>query len=83
MDSVVIVVHIHRTGEKVDVQIPLDITANELAVALNQAFDLGINTEGDMADCYLKSENPIALLKGDKTLREYGLRNGTVINITS
>jgi len=82
MDNVVIVVHIHKTGEKFDIQAPLDITANELAVALSQAFNLGINTEGDMADCYLKAENPIALLKGDKTLREYGVRNGTVINIT-
>ena len=82
MDNVVIVVHIPNTGEKFDIQVPLDITANELAVALSQAFNLGINTEWDMADCYLKAENPIALLKGDKTLREYGVRNGTVINIT-
>ena len=32
--------------------------------------------------CYLKSENPIALLRGNKTLAEYGIRNGTLINFT-
>ena len=30
----------------------------------------------------LKSENPIALLKGNKSLSEFGLRNGSIINYT-
>lgn len=65
-------------GEQVDLEIPLNISANELVVALNKAYDLGIDTH-NIKDCYFKSENPIALLKGEKTLAEFGLRNGSVI----
>ena len=61
-----------------DVEIPLDISANELVIALNEAYELGIDTN-DVKQCYLKSERPIALIKGSKSLKEYGLRNGTVI----
>lgn len=62
----------------VDIEIPLDITARELVIGLNTAYELGIDTT-DAKVCYLKAENPIALLRGNKLLREYGLRNGSVI----
>ena len=65
----------------VDLEIPLDITTRELIMGLNQAFDLGIDTS-DIKKCYLKAENPIALLRGNKLLSEYGLRNGSIINYT-
>jgi uncharacterized ubiquitin-like protein YukD len=81
MDKIIAVLYIHKTKEKVDVEIPLDITANDLVIGLNKAFNLGINTE-KFTECYLKTENPIALLSGNKSLREYKLRNGTVINVT-
>ena len=29
--------------------------------------------------CYLKAENPIALLKGDKTIADIGLINGSIV----
>lgn len=64
-----------------DIEIPLYITANELVVALNEAYDLNIDTS-NVKNCYLKSEKPIALLKGNKTLAEFGIRNGTVIYFT-
>ncbi len=35
-----------------------------------------------MNQYYLKAERPIALLRGERTLREYGIRDGSVINIT-
>ena len=57
------------------------ISANDLVNALNTAYELGIDTS-DIKNCYLKAENPIALLKGNKTLAEFGLRNGSVINFT-
>jgi uncharacterized ubiquitin-like protein YukD len=81
MDKIVAVLHNHKTKEKVDIEIPLDISAKDLVLALNQSFNLGINIE-DITECYLKTENPIALLKGNKSLRDYKIRNGTVINIT-
>ena len=64
-----------------DLEVPLNISANELVEALNTAYDLGIDVS-DIKNCYLKSENPIALLKGNKTLFEFGLRDGSVIIFT-
>lgn len=64
-----------------DIEIPLFITANELVCALNNVYELGINI-ADIKKCYLKAERPIALLKGNKTLAEFGVRNGTVIYFT-
>lgn len=55
-------------------EVPLHISANELASALNQAYDLQMDMS-DIKKCYLKAENPIALLRGNKTLAEYGIRN--------
>ena len=61
-----------------DIEVPLYISANELLYGLNEGFNLGINLE-DSTQCYLCSENPIALLKGNRLLSEYGLHNGTRI----
>lgn len=61
-----------------DIEIPLNITANELVIALNSAYELGIDIT-NIKNCYLKSERPIALLKGNKTLYELGIRTGSVI----
>ena len=62
----------------VDLEVPLDITANEFVEALNSTYQLGININ-NMKECYLKSEDPILLIKGSKTLREMGLRTGSII----
>ena len=64
-----------------DIEIPLNITANDLVIALNTAFNLGIDTT-NIKSCFLKSEDPIALLKGNKRLSEFGIRNGSTINFT-
>lgn len=80
-DTAIIVLMIPKKSIIADLEIPLDISANELVLALNMAYDLGIDTS-NIKDCYLKAENPIALLKGNKTLSEFGLRNGSVINYT-
>ncbi len=61
-----------------NLEIPLDISANELVLALNYAYDLQIDTT-DIKNCYLQAENPIALLRGNKLLKDYGIRNGSVI----
>lgn len=64
-----------------ELEIPLQISANDLVVALNSAYKLGIDTS-NIKNCYLKAERPIALLRGNKSLSEYGIRNGSVINFT-
>ena len=56
-----------KKNSEVDIDIPLDISANELIIALNNAYELGIDTS-DVKKCYLKSENPIALLRGNREL---------------
>ena len=66
-------------GKELDIEIPLDISAQELFVALNSGLRLGIN-ERDRNNCFLKAEKPIAFLSGSKLLSDFGVRNGTIIN---
>lgn len=80
-ETAIVIFHITKRKISVDLEIPLNITANELVLALNTAYELGINTS-DIKNCYLKAENPIALLRGNKTLADYGLRNGSDIYYT-
>ena len=61
-----------------DIDIPLDITANDLVVGLNEAYKLGIDTS-DFHQCYLSCDNPIALIRGKHLLGEYGIRDGSQI----
>ena len=72
------VLAILKRKKEVDLVIPSFITANELIVALNEAYQLNIDTS-DITECYLQAENPITLLRGNKTVEEFGLRDGTVI----
>ena len=65
-------------GLMVELEIPLEITANDLSLALNEAYQLGMNTE-NIFSCYLVAENPIAFLRGNKTLEEFGIHNGSTI----
>lgn len=80
-ETAIVVFYMHKRNLSVDLEVPLFISANELVLALNTAYELGIDTS-DIKNCYLKAENPIALLKGNKTLAEFGLQNGSVINYT-
>ena len=80
-DPAIVILNIIKRDFSVDLEVPLFISANELVIALNTAYELGIDTT-NIKNCYLKAENPIALLKGNKTLAEFGIRNGSVINFT-
>lgn len=80
-DTAIVIFNIVKRNVSYDLEIPLNISANDLVNALNVAYKLNIDTS-DIKNCYLKAERPIALLRGDKTLGEYGLRNGSVINFT-
>lgn len=80
-EKAIVIFNIVNRNFEVDLEIPLNISANELVVALNTAYELGIDTT-DVKNCYLKAENPIALLKGNRLLSEFGVRNGTVIYFT-
>lgn len=77
-DRAIIVFKAQKKRITSDLEIPLNISANDLVIALNTAFDLKIDVS-DINNCYLKAEKPIALLRGNKTLQEYGIRNGSII----
>lgn len=81
-ERIEIMLMIHKQKKQYYIEVPISITANDLVYALNQAYELGIDTD-DITNCYLKVENPIVLLKGNKTIGEYGLRNGSVIHFTN
>lgn len=66
------------TKQNIELEIPVNITANDLIIALNEAFDLKMDVD-NIFGCYLIAENPIAFLHGNKELTEYGIRNGTKI----
>ena len=78
MDRAVVVLQVLKRGLCVDLDIPLNITANDLIIALNSAYQLGISTDS-IQECFLRCENPIALLRGNRTLETFGVRNGSVL----
>ena len=78
-NKIVVIFNILKRNISVDLEIPLDITTRDLVNGLNQVFDLGVDTS-DIKQCYLKAENPIVLMRGNKLLGEFGLRNGSIIN---
>ena len=77
-EKAIFIFHWVRRNESFDMEVPVKITANELIMALNQGLSLGI-AANDISQLYLKATNPIAILKGNRTLLEYGLHNGTEI----
>ena len=77
-DKVIIQFENAKKGESFDLEVPTTITANELLHSLNQGLQLGLNLSNS-SQCYLTSENPIALLKGDVVLEEFGIHDGTKI----
>ncbi len=79
-NAVVVMMKMVNKPGVVDIEIPLNITANELIYGLKQAFNLKMNMDNP-DECYIRVENPIALLHGDTVLSEYGLRNGSTIFI--
>lgn len=80
-EVVTVVFQASKKNFTVDLELPLSISANDLVIGLNDAYNLGIDTS-DIKNCYLKSENPIALLKGNKPLSEFGIRDGSLIIFT-
>lgn len=79
-ENIIIILNFIESGKQIDIQVPLWISANDFVVGINEAYNLGIDTQ-DYTECYLKAENPVAFLRGNKKLSEFGLRDGSIINI--
>lgn len=79
-NTAIVTINLLKAKQSHDLEIPLDISASELCSAIFQKYLP--DQHGDMRQYYLKAERPIALLRGERTLREYGIRDGSIINIT-
>lgn len=77
-NTAIVIFNIVDRQFSVDLEMPLNISANDMVIALNEAYDLGINTS-NVQECYMACERPVALLKGNKTLSDFGVRCGSVI----
>lgn len=80
-DTAIVILRTKKNGvlQERDIEIPLDITANDLVVALNAAYQLGIDID-DYRNCFLRCERPIVLLRGERNLKSFGIRNGSLIH---
>lgn len=77
-ETVTVIFVAPKKNIRTDVEVPLSITANDFVIALNEGYQLDIDVS-NIRNCVLKAERPIALLRGNKSLREFGVRNGTVV----
>lgn len=77
-DKICIIANIPEQAVREELEVPDNITANELIMAFDRMYGLGMD-EDNIFQYYLKADNPKALLRGNKTLKDYGVRNGTEI----
>lgn len=75
MNTIIVIVHT-GTGHLIDLEIPVDITADELISSLHLALHL----PGERPK-YIRSENPVALICGRTKVEHFGLRNASTIYI--
>lgn len=78
--KVVITIQLFERKEEYDIEVPLDISVEDFIDALSEAYDLSAKFALP-ENRFLRADSPIAFLKGEHLLYEYGIRNGTVINI--
>jgi len=74
MDTIIITFENRDTKFCTDIEVPLDISADDLVTALNVAYHLEMDTPEKR---FLRAERPYALIKGNATLRELGLRDAS------
>ncbi len=77
-EKIMIVFQRNDTGEVMDLEIPTNISIAELIFGLNMGLGLGIDMNNP-AQCFFRSENPVALLKGEGLVEEYKLHDGSKI----
>ena len=80
MDNAIITLKIQNTNEEYELEIPINITVKELCNALNRALRLE-ERNIDISNYYIKTFNPLSFIKGRDILKDYGIRNGTIIEL--
>ena len=79
MEKAIVIFKNDKTGQSIDLETPVNITANEFIYGISQAFGLNIDMNNP-DECFLRMENPIGLLRGDTKLNEFGIRNGSIVS---
>ena len=80
MDNSVRILLIDHVGRRrMDLEVDPDVTAMEFFAGLDSALGWSVDPQNSR-ECYLACENPIALLRGSHTLREFGVRDGSTIH---
>lgn len=80
MDKAIITLKIQNTNEEYELEIPINITVKELCNALNRGLRLE-ERNIDISNYYIKTFNPLSFIKGRDILKDYGIRNGTIIEL--
>lgn len=71
-EKVTVILFFKSQNRKIDIEIPVDITFEELSKGLSAAF--GIEPPD-----HISVENPVVLLKGNRNLRRFNIRNGSML----
>ena len=73
MASAMVIVHM-KDGKKADIDVPLDITADQLIDALHEGL-----RQTERRPSALRTDNPIAYVTGNQPLSDFGFHHGTEI----
>ena len=77
METIIIEFWDPATPDTTDIEVPLDLTADEFAAALVKTYSL---PSGD--SCQFRTQRPSCVLRGKKTLREMGIRDATYVYLS-
>lgn len=75
-DRILIEFYRDRGGPARELDVPADLSAQDLVRALNEAYRLGMDP-ANPREFFLRAEEPIALIRGKHTLKELGLHDAS------
>lgn len=78
MANVVITFVDEEKNQNHDLEVPDEISADEFVAALHIAYKMQGST-ADRRNAFMRMEYPIALIKGSHSLKELGMRNGSIV----
>lgn len=77
MDKGIVIVKIDKSSIEYELEIPLNISVQDIYIALLKAFKITDNK--NLTGYYIKTENPTCFLKGNDILKDYGITSGSKI----
>lgn len=77
-EKIIAILELDHKGTYVDIEIPLDITANQLVEIVKDVYFLKRDEEADDISGFY-CQRPSVFLKGNRKLSEFGLRSGVLL----